>query len=367
MTSGSMGMRRCRTGGILVNPVSTADLPRFVIANETTTTSFALLVPSGSSEFFQPPKRMARNHWSNRVNNWLVSQAGERACKQILDEVKSQLVDPRKGFLVRINAERDAMENLRPGPGAIATPIGPGRDPLSVLAEDYRKPQLGPAPTPGFRDASWYCWISTGADGTLVADRYSQEATSGIETNARVEAERLDVLGEFLTDVPARAIYRAQRAEYWQEVKERNFKLDRSREDYLRLDRLNKEMESAQDQFNAAYENYQQTIAELARQQRQEAMLDRIGLVLQLIETGVGIAAASEARAAQQAQNRATQDRLDQLADRHAIQTIEMRDTIERVENQLNRLWRQWLVTPPAADPVPRFRREGRRLVPDPA
>lgn len=273
----------------MVNTMNRARLPVYFVEGKTQRTSLRLnqdltklvstdksrhsyLVPS--PEFGEAAKVSLRLLQEKKVRDALDSFVAQIA--------RQLTANPRVGYLVKVNiaAGLEGTEVLNSG---LLTGLGFGAEPVDALAENLRSPAFR-LPPAGMGDLSEYVWF-TASNGTVDASRYDANFSRALEWQAGEEANRRVILGNVKTDM-ATSIRRAQVAEYWRSFAATRLQLFADFDKKQKIAKLNAKLQATQDHFNQAYENYQTSARDLARNAAQMQTLEKIGAVISLLKTG---------------------------------------------------------------------------------
>jgi len=192
------------------------------------------------------------------------------------------------GYLLKVQIYTDEMGVPDIPGGQLVFPIGIGTEPVGSLAEFLRRPQLM-QPTPsGLNNQRFYVWVKE-KNAKLVGWTIAPEFRQNLEAAAQQEKTRLDLLGQWA--LPGDAPKSIQRAQYWNEVGEKYGKFLKSEDRQNKVKELIRDFNNQQSAFTDAYKKFQETEADLARQQQQSATLDKASILIGIVDNAIKLGA----------------------------------------------------------------------------
>jgi hypothetical protein len=168
------------------------------------------------------------------------------------------------GFLLKVEMYSDEFGIPSVPEGQLVFPVGEGITPVDALAEFIRTPHILPTHK-NLRNDSYYLWI-TKVGNKLNAGVVRPALRATLEKRALNEADRLNLLVDWRSAMPATGIESVNRATYWQEVANKYADHLASEEHKKKVRALVQEFDEAQQKFNVAYHAYQEVDAELRSQ-----------------------------------------------------------------------------------------------------
>jgi hypothetical protein len=222
-----------------------------------------------------------------RFRDHFLEQQFAKDCKALETEIAKAIAGKDAGFLLKVEIYADEYGTpYVPEEGKLVFPIGRGATAFDALAE-YKKHQHLQAPPPkGLTDQSSYVWI-TNKDGHLTAralfvtkrEQFEKEAWD--ESRRRKEVEFGDAAR------PPDAINATDVAEYWYNVAQQYQSALRDELESSRIATMIRNLRTAQDEFNNAYQKYQEAEAALQQQQQFTRWLTAVAVVTHTVQTAI--------------------------------------------------------------------------------
>lgn len=277
------------------DPVSEVALPRFLVSGHTRITQLTPLVSTDRyrHDYIAPVRPTpVPEGWANVANaigNFARQVAVQRRLDEFVRDVGTRIGNRPLGYLVRVNIGADLYGNELPDFANLFTSIGLGVDPTDALAEAYGSDFLQ-APRPmGGRQFSYYCWFAK-VGPEMETSTCSHILSANVETRAREERIRRDLLGQVYRTTGPNPIEQIQAAEFWRDYANTRQQAVSDELFWSRMAALEGQMEAAQAAFNQAYGNYQIAAQEMAENAAELEMLGKISAVAGLIGSGAAVA-----------------------------------------------------------------------------
>lgn len=263
------------------------------------------------------------------LGRWTLEWLQNVVIETRLDEallIVAQRIDPAlEGYLLRINSYVDAEEIPHLATNIVSF-IGSGRSPLDALARSLEHPSLGTSPPLGMRAVPTYRWCTVEGEQAKVtcADVALSEQ---LDRAAKLELlrRRVEVAGLGLMPQATVQIQHTESVRKWATDLVRKIQSDERRQQILSLAT---QYAAAENAFNQAYRDFQETAQQEDARAREAAMLGRISQVIGLARTGIQVSnELTRPTASGSSWNRGQQDALlDRMAGyRDAFETERLR------------------------------------------
>ncbi len=203
------------------------------------------------------------------------------------DLMHKEIAGSKMGYLLSVEAYTDEAGTPIVPSGQLVFAVGKGTEPIDALAESFRRPRMrSPRPQAYASSQSYYIWVKE-REGKLTGGMIPREFTDRLESIAKEEADRRDLMGGWFTALPPGGVEKIQRAEYWSDVARKYTAVLDSENRRANIARMTREFAIAQQSFNDAYIRYQDTVAEMTRINAYNATLNSIEKITALVSSAI--------------------------------------------------------------------------------